>query len=535
VDRIEENSTLSEVQPPAAQTVLEVQNITKRFPGVLALDDVSVQFKAGEVHAVVGENGAGKSTLMKIVVGAYTPDKGDILFMGRKVSFNHPVEAQRMGISIIYQEFNLLPERTVAQNIFLGREPSRFGSIDLRQLNKKAEVVLKEVGAEKLISPTAITSSLSVAELQLVEIAKAISFDAKVLIMDEPTAALTSTEVQLLSDLITRLKAKGMAIVFISHRLAEVFEFADRITVLKDGRFVNTVNAQSATPADVIFMMVGRVLDHYFPPLGSPGDFGAVVLRVKDASNDFLKNINLELRKGEVLGVAGLQGSGRTELAQALFGVVPFKTGTFELRGQALTLKNPYQAIRNKIGFVTEDRKSEGLLLRQTIRDNMLLTARNLHSLVSAIRRDGVKQAPKLVPTLGKKVDVRVDSYDKEVQVLSGGNQQKVVLSKWLASNAEIFLFDEPTRGIDVEAKASIHDMIRELTKQGIAVLMISSELPEIIGMSDRILVMWDGQIAGELPAKPTEAEIMLLATGHREGTEALVSNGAGNPGAGEE
>jgi ribose transport system ATP-binding protein len=535
VDKIEENSTLSDMQPPAAQTVLEVQNITKRFPGVLALDDVSVQFNAGEVHAVVGENGAGKSTLMKIVVGAYTPDKGDILFMGKKVSFNHPVEAQRMGISIIYQEFNLLPERTVAQNIFLGREPSRFGSIDLRQLNKQAETVLKEVGAEKLISATAITSSLSVAELQLVEIAKAISFDAKVLIMDEPTAALTSTEVQLLSDLITRLKAKGMSIVFISHRLAEVFEFADRITVLKDGRFVNTVIAKTATPADVIFMMVGRVLDHYFPPLGSPDDFGDVVLRVKDASNDFLNDINLEIRKGEVLGIAGLQGSGRTELAQALFGVVPFKTGTVELRGKAVTLKNPYQAIRNKLGFVTEDRKSEGLLLRQTIRDNMLLTARNLHSLVSAIRRDGVKQAPKLVPTLGKKVDVRVDSYDKEVQVLSGGNQQKVVLSKWLASNAEIFLFDEPTRGIDVEAKASIHDMIRELTKQGIAVLMISSELPEIIGMSDRILVMWDGKIAGELPAKPSEAEIMLLATGHGSNAEALGSNGAGKNGAGEE
>jgi ribose transport system ATP-binding protein len=469
----------------------------------------------GEVHAVVGENGAGKSTLMKILVGAYTPDKGDILLHGKKVAFAHPVEAQRMGISIIYQEFNLLPERTVAQNIFLGREPSRLGVIDIRQLNKESEQVLKEIGVEAIISPSALANSLSVAEQQLVEIAKAISFDARVLIMDEPTASLTSTEVKLLSDLIARLKAQGMAIIFISHRLAEVFAIADKITVLKDGRYINTVNTRSVTPSDIVYMMVGRALDHYFPPLGSPEDMGEVVLRVRDASNDFLNNIHLELRKGEVLGIAGLQGSGRTELAEALFGVVPFKTGSIELRGKPVTIKNPFHAISKGMGFVTEDRKSEGLLLKQPIRDNMLLTIRCLQPIFGAIFRDGVKRSSKLVPTLGKQVDVRVDSYDKEVQFLSGGNQQKVVLSKWLASNADIFIFDEPTRGIDVEAKASIHDMIRGLTKQGVAVLMISSELPEIIGMSDRILVMCDGTIGGELPARSKEAEIMLVATGH--------------------
>jgi ribose transport system ATP-binding protein len=512
---IEERSIVSETQSSAPQPVLEVSNITKQFPGVLALDEVSVQFMPGEVHAVVGENGAGKSTLMKIMVGAYTPDKGDIIFQGNHVSFAHPVEAQRMGISIIYQEFNLLPERTVAQNIFLGREPSKFGVIDLGKLNEQAQAVLKEIGAETMISATALTSSLSVAEQQLVEIAKAISFDSKVLIMDEPTASLTSTEVQLLRDLISRLKAKGMAIIFISHRLAEVFEIADKITVLKDGRFVNTVKAKEATPADIVYLMVGRALDHYFPPLGSPEDFGEVILQIQGGSNDFLKNINLVLRKGEVLGIAGLQGSGRTELAQALFGVVPFKTGTIELRGKPVTIKAPIEAISRGMGFVTEDRKSEGLLLKQPIRDNMLLTIRSLQSVFGTIFREGVKKAPRLVSTLGKQVDVRVDSYDKEVQFLSGGNQQKVVLSKWLASNAEIFIFDEPTRGIDVEAKASIHDMIRDLTKKGIAVLMISSELPEIIGMSDRILVMCDGSIGGELPAKSSETEIMLVATGH--------------------
>jgi ribose transport system ATP-binding protein len=494
--------------------LVEVRNIIKSFPGVKALDDVSVKFFPGEVHAVVGENGAGKSTLMKVMVGAYRPDKGKILFQEKEVSFGHPAEAQEKGISIIYQEFNLLPERTVAQNIYLGREPSQFGMLNNRLLNKQARDVLKDLGVEDMISPTAMASSLSVAEQQLVEIAKAVSLDAKVLIMDEPTASLTSTEVQLLSDLISRLKAKGLAIIFISHRLVEVFAVADKITVLKDGQYVGTQNTNEATPEDIVYMMVGRLLDHYFPPLGSPEDFGEVVLRVKDGANDFLHSINLELRKGEVLGIAGLQGSGRTEMAQALFGAVPFKSGKIELKGKKVSIKNPSWAISRGMGFVTEDRKSEGLLLMQPIRDNMLLAIRSLQSMFAIIHPDGVRRSRKLVPKLGKQVDVRVDSYNKEVQDLSGGNQQKVVLSKWLASEAEIFIFDEPTRGIDVEAKASIHEIIRGLTKQGVAVVMISSELPEIIGMSDRIIVMRDGTIGGELPAESSEADIMLVATG---------------------
>ena len=274
--------------------------------------------------------------------------------------------------------------------------------------------------------------------------------------------------------------------------------------------------------------MVGRSLDHYFPPLGNREDFGDVVLRVSNCSNHFLKNINFELRKGEVLGIAGLQGSGRTEMAQALFGVEPFKSGKMELRGKEIKMKNPTQAINNRIGFVTEDRKTEGILPKQPIRDNMLLTVRSIQSLFAIVRKDGINRSRKLVPDLGKKVDVRVDLYDREVQYLSGGNQQKVVLAKWLASEAEVFIFDEPTRGIDVEAKASIHDMIRDLTRQGIAVLMVSSELPEIIGMSDRILVMWDGKIAGELPAQSSESEIMLMATGHANPIEQKTAVFAG-------
>jgi ABC-type sugar transport system ATPase subunit len=494
---------------------MEVEHITKRFPGVLALDDISLEFMPGEVHAVVGENGAGKSTLMKIMAGAYTPDSGSIHLGGEKVSFSHPQEAQAKGISIIYQEFNLLPERSVAHNIFLGREPSTAGVLDIGQMNRQAEAVLKEIGADKMISPTANASSLSVAEQQLAEIAKAISFQAKVLIMDEPTAALTYTEVGLLDDLIRRLKARGLAIIFISHRLIEVFDIAEKITVLKDGKFVKTVNKQDVTPAELVYLMVGRTLDHYFPPLGKPEEFGEVVLKVTDASNHIIHGINFELRQGEVLGLAGLQGSGRTELAQALFGVMPFKTGTVELHGKALAIQSPARAIKNKMGFVTEDRKSEGLAPRQSIRDNMLLTVRAIQNLFGVTFKDGTRKSRKLVPQLGKQVDIRTDSFDREVQYLSGGNQQKVVLAKWLASDAQVFIFDEPTRGIDVESKAGIHDMIRDLTRRGIAVLMISSELPEIIGMSDRILVMADRKLAGELPAKSSEQEIMLMATGH--------------------
>jgi ribose transport system ATP-binding protein len=514
----------------ARKPLLEVRNITKKFPGVQALDDVSLSFFGGEVHAVVGENGAGKSTLMKILAGAYTPDSGSILLNGEKVSFSHPSEAQQAGISIIYQEFNLLPERTVAYNIFLGREPSKAGVLDIRKMNKAARELLKEIGIDKIISPTAVVSSLSVAEQQLVEIAKAISFKSQVLIMEETNAALTYTEVNLLDDLVRRLKARGMAIIFISHRLIEVFSIAEKITVLKDGKLVGTVLTQEVNPEQVVQMMVGRELDHYFPPLGAPEDFGEIVMSVRNASNHIIHDISFDLRKGEVLGVAGLQGSGRTELAQALFGVEPFKTGTVTIFGKDESYRQPYHAIKKKIGFVTEDRKSEGIISSQPIRDNMLLTVRSIRRIFGLIHKDGTPKERKIVPTLGKQVDIRTSSYDREVQFLSGGNQQKVVLAKWLASDAKIFIFDEPTRGIDVESKASIHDMIRGLTRQGTAVLMISSELPEVIGMSDRVLVMADRTLMGELPAQSTEEEIMLMATGHNKN-----GNSAETPAAGKE
>ncbi len=511
---------MSDMEQAQRQPILEVRNITKRFPGVVALDDVSAEFYPGEVHAIVGENGAGKSTLMKVLVGAYLPDEGDIIFQGKKVSFSHPQEAQEDGISIIYQEFNLLPDRTVAQNIFFGREPTKRGVIDRRELNRMTLDVLKELDAEDVISPNATLNTLSVAQQQIVEIAKAISFDSKVLIMDEPTAALSATEVKMLDDLIHKMQARDMAILFISHRFKEVFDLAQKITVLKDGVMMGTSLAAETTPDEVISMMVGRQLDHYFPDLAAPSEIGDVVLRIRNGSNASVRDINLELRAGEIVGFSGLEGSGRTALAHAIFGVEPFQSGTLEINGEVVRIKSAAQAIKHNMGFVTEDRKAEGIMPNQPLRDNILITVRSMQTILKRIVPNGVKGDRDLVPKLAQQVDVRAPSYEQEVQYLSGGNQQKVVLAKWLAATAGILIFDEPTRGIDVEAKASIHIMLRDLARQGAAIMMISSELPEVIGMSDRILVMWDGTIFGELPPGANEEEIMLLATGHSNGKQ---------------
>jgi ribose transport system ATP-binding protein len=505
----------SAIQAP----ILEVRHVSKRFPGVVALDDVSIPFLPGEIHAVVGENGAGKSTLMKILAGAYVPDSGEIIFQGRSVHFAHPRQAQHAGISIIYQEFNLLPERTVAENIFLGREPTHMGVIDAARLKQDTVRVLEEVDAAHLIAPDAEVKNLSVAQQQIVEIAKALSFEAKVLIMDEPTAALSMTEVAGLTQLIHKLVDQGMTILFISHRFTEVFGLARRISVLKDGRLVDTVMTADVTPPEVIKMMVGRELNRYFPPRGEPDDFGEVVLSVRHGSNARLRDINIDLRKGEILGIAGLQGSGRTELARAIFGADPFTSGAMHLNGQPLDMRTPQVAIGAGMGFVTEDRKGEGIFPNQPLSDNILSAVRAMDSMLRRLLPLGTKQQPQLALEVARHVDVRAPSLAQEVQYLSGGNQQKVVLAKWLASTCKVLIFDEPTRGIDVEAKASIHDMVRDLAKGGTAVLMISSELPEVIGMSDRILVMWDGAIVGELEGGATEEEIMLVATGHADAT----------------
>jgi ABC-type sugar transport system ATPase subunit len=494
--------------------LLQMRGITKSFFGVPVLDAVDLDVMAGEVHAVVGENGAGKSTLMKILVGAYQPDEGSILLDGEEVRFSHPRQAQERGVSIIYQEFNLLPERTVAQNIFLGREPARGPLVDNRAMEEATAKLLAELGVEGTILPDTPVRELPVAQQQTVEIAKALSFEARILVMDEPTAALSPHEVDALFERVRLLQERGLAVLYISHRMKEIFELSRRITVLKDGRKVDTVASDSVRPGELVRMMVGRELDHYFPPRATAGEIGPVRLQVRGGAIGKLHDINLEVRAGEIVGLAGLAGAGRTEVARAIFGVEPFTSGVVELNGKPIRIRSPRQAIRAGIGFLTEDRKLEGLVLPQSVRDNALLALRSLGR--ARVEERPGRAAPSVLD-LARRVELRAASLEQEVRYLSGGNQQKVVLAKWLATRAQILIFDEPTRGIDVGAKAGIHELMRELARAGAAILMISSELPEVIGMSDRILVMRDGTIAGELPPGASEAQIMLLATGERE------------------
>jgi len=498
--------------------LLTMRGIEKSFVGVRVLHGVDLECRAGEVHAVVGENGAGKSTLMKVLAGAHAPDAGEILLDGEPVSFRHAREAQEKGISIIYQEFNLLPERTVAQNVFLGREPHRGPLVDRRRMDQETAKLLRTLEVDDAIRPGTLVGDLPVAQQQTVEIAKALSFDARVLVLDEPTAALSAAEAGVLFGRVRALRERGLAVVYISHRLKEVFELSERVTVLKDGHKVGTVVTAEVGTRELVRMMVGRDLDHYYPPRAEPEDFGEARLRVHGASGGMLRDIDLEVRSGEVLGLAGLQGSGRTELARAIFGVEPFEVGEVEVDGESVRIRSPREAIRHRIGFATEDRKAEGIIPIRSVRENGWL---GLRALGGRLRRAlGLGTGDK-VEELSRAVELRARSLEQEVRYLSGGNQQKVVLTKWLALEPRVLIFDEPTRGIDVGAKAGIHDLIRRLAREGLAVLMISSELPEVIGMSDRIVVLRGGEIAGELPAGASEAEIMLLATGE---------GGAGQP-----
>ncbi|MEU0566171.1 sugar ABC transporter ATP-binding protein [Nonomuraea sp. NPDC005983] len=470
--------------------------IGKSFLGVRVLSGVDLEVQAGEVHAVMGENGAGKSTLMKILAGVHAPDEGTIEIDGRQVSFGHPLEAQRAGVAIIYQEFNLLPERSVAENVFLGREPSRAGLVDRAAMESATRQLLAELG-ETSFGPRDLVRRLSVAQQQVVEILKALSLDARIVVMDEPTAALAEHEVELLFQLVRRLQERGIAVLYISHRLREVFDLADRVTVLKDGRRVTTVPIAEVTSDDLVRLMVGRDLGTYFPPRASAT--GEVRLRVTGAGNDKLHGIDLELRAGEIVGVAGLQGSGRSELAKALFGAEPFTSGEMT----PCRPRSVREAVAAGIGLVTEDRKAEGLALRQSVRDNALLVARA----VGRRRQNGLSE-------LLERVRLTPPRQDQEVRYLSGGNQQKVVLAKWMTVAPTVLLFDEPTRGVDVGAKAAIHDLMRQLAEDGMAIMMISSELPELIGMSDRVVVLREGRVTGTLPAAPTEEAIMRLAAG---------------------
>ncbi|WP_422739790.1 sugar ABC transporter ATP-binding protein [Micromonospora sp. WMMD729] len=493
--------------PPPAP-LLALRGIGKSFLGVRVLGDVDLDVAPGEVHAVVGENGAGKSTLMKIVSGGYAPDEGTIEFAGQPRAFHGPRDAQRAGVGIIHQEFNLLPERTVAENVYLGHEPLRRGLVDRRAMLDRTRELLTSIG-ETALPADARVGRLGVAQQQVVEIAKALALDARLLIMDEPTAALADQEVELLYGLVRRLQERGIGLLYVSHRLTEVFDLSNRITVLKDGRRVTTVDTASTTADELVRHMVGRELSSYYPDRAGPDDRGPVRLTVRGGGNRKLSGVDLELRAGEVLGVGGLQGSGRSALARALFGVAPFTTGVVELDGEPVRLRSPRAAMRAGIAYVTEDRKGEGIVARQSVLDNALLASRAVFA-----ARSGRAARTARVRELLAAVEVRAAGDDQEIRFLSGGNQQKVVLARWLALNPRILIFDEPTRGIDVGAKSAIHDLVRRLARDGAAVLMISSELPELLGMSDRIIVLRDGRIAGELPAGATEEDVVALAVG---------------------
>ncbi|PRX47284.1 ribose transport system ATP-binding protein [Prauserella shujinwangii] len=487
--------------------VVRLCGIGKRFLGNQVLRDVDLDLHAGEVHALVGENGAGKSTLMKVLAGVHQPDEGTIEVDGVRRTFASPREAQSAGISIVHQEFNLLGDRSVAENVHLGREPVRWGRVDRRRMEAETERLLDWLG-ERGISPRTQVRRLPVAQQQVVEIVKALATDARVLAMDEPTAALADHEVELLYDLVRRLRERNIAILYVSHRLREVFDLSQRITVLKDGELVTVRPTRELTSDQLVRHMVGRPLDAYFPDRARPADLGDVRLAVRGGGNARVHGIDLRLRAGEIVGLAGLQGAGRSAVARAVCGAEPFTEGTVELDGTPARIRSPRAAVRRGVAYVTEDRKGEGLALRQSVRDNALLVRRAAFGRGRGLRRLDLGELLRSVTLVAR-------GPDQEVRLLSGGNQQKVVLAKWLAVEPKVLVVDEPTRGIDVGAKKAVYDLLRGLAGQGVAILLISSELPELIGMSDRVLVMYDGRIAGELPAGPSEEAVMALATGH--------------------
>lgn len=500
-----------------SEALLVVRDVRKEFFGVEVLHGVSVELHAGEVHGLVGENGAGKSTLMKVIAGVHRRDGGDVLLDGKSVDFGHPVEASQAGVATVFQEFNLLPDRTVAQNVFLGREPRKAGLVDVKAMRKATALLIEDLGIAG-ITPETRVGSLTVAEQQIVEIIKALSIDARVISMDEPTAALADHEVAILYRVIEKLKSRGLAILYVSHRLKEIFDLCDTITVMKDGSLVSTGPAAELDEATLVRNMVGRPISAYFPDAEPGTEVGDAAVSLRGAGNAWLDSISLDLRAGEVVGVSGLQGSGRTELAQAIFGTDPFTRGEMRVHGEPARIRSARAAVRRGIALVTEDRKRTGLALHQSILDNTLLAIRA----VFPSRTRATKQS---VPDMLASLETVSRGLTQEAQALSGGNQQKIVLAKWLATGPGIVLLDEPTRGIDVGAKVAVYRLIRKLAKQGVAILLISSELPEVIGMSDRIIVMRDGRIAGELPAGPSEEAVLALATGVAEVAAAAETN----------
>lgn len=474
---------------------LEMKNITKNFGGVKALVDVSFSMKKGEVHALIGENGAGKSTLMKILSGAYQRDSGEILLDGHEVKINSPKSSKDLGIAVIYQEFMLAPDLTVAENIFIDKLTAGKMTINWKDLKEQAKKQLCKLGFAD-INPGARVGSLSVAYQQVVEICKCLTRDAKILVLDEPTAVLTFTEIEKLFEVVNKLKQDGVSIIYISHRLEEVFELSDNITVLKDGTIVDTVPTDSIDKQRLVNMMVGRELTQLFPSRNAV--IGKEVMKVVNLNaGNMVKDVNFGVRAGEVLGFSGLVGAGRTETMRAIFGVDKKESGEIIYFGKKVDFKNAKQSIRNGFGMLPEDRKKQGLLLEQSIRMNTTLAS--LHKVANRIGIINHKKEKAYVKDLLGSVATKYGSTEDNVNSLSGGNQQKIALAKWLSAECKCVVFDEPTRGVDVGAKTEIYKIINTLAEQGTAIILISSEMPEIIGMCDRAVIMRQGTVAGEL------------------------------------
>ena len=495
-------------------SMLVLRNVSKSFGSVIALNDGNLTLESGSIHALVGENGAGKSTVVKIIAGLYRRDQGEYLLNGESVDFTSTAQAKEAGIAVIYQEPTLFPDLSVAENIYMGRQPtSRFGRIDRARMRAEARSIFERLGVR--IDPDRATEGLSIADQQLIEIAKAISLDARVLIMDEPTAALSGNEVARLFAVARSLRDEGRAIMFISHRFDEVFELCDTITVMRDGAYVDTTLAADTTVEEIVRMMVGRDVATLFPKTAA--EIGDVVLEVQNlTSAGVFHDISFSLRSGEIVGLAGLLGAGRSEVARAIFGVDSYDSGRVTLFGEVLPGRRPAEAVRRGLSFVPEDRRKQGLVLDSGVARNVSLVVRN------SLRRFGLirtRDENRLTGIWATRLEVKAAAMDTVVGTLSGGNQQKVVLGKWLSTEPKVLIIDEPTRGIDVGTKAEVHRLLSDLAGQGLAVLMISSELPEVLGMADRVLVMREGRITAEIDrADATPENVMLAATHQKEG-----------------
>ncbi len=486
--------------------ILEMENITKEFPGVKALDNIQLKIKKGSVHGLMGENGAGKSTLMKIIFGIYTPDKGTIKFKGKELKISGPKEAVNRGISMIHQELSPVPYMTVAENIFLGREYSfgKTGWVNDKKMVEEARKLFETLNMD--IDPTAKMKDLSIANMQMVEIATAVSYNADLIIMDEPTSAITEKEVEQLFGIIRSLQAKGVSIIYISHKMDEIFKICDELTVFRDGQYIGTKGAHELDQDTLIQMMVGREIKQVFHK--EEADIREVALSVQNLSRKGkFHNVSFEVRKGEILGIAGLMGSGRTEVIESIFGIDPPDSGEVYIHGKKVKIKSPKDAIKHKVALLTEDRKLTGAFLPISIRENMIISSIDQFLTFGYLNK---KLVDKTCKEQVKKLNIKTPHIDQLIMNLSGGNQQKVLLARWLLNDPDILILDEPTRGVDVGAKSEIHKLMSKLAQEGKAIIMISSELPEVLGMSDRVVVMHEGQKKGELNREEADQEKIL-------------------------